>query len=704
MYGRLFVIDLTGDTWLYIGLGCGLASVVAALVYYSWVVRQDPGVRKAREIAGWIKEGASTYLKKLYSALIAVALIVGVLLAIAFSNGASPDASYPLRGLWIAFAFGFGALCSALAGYLGMSIAVKANVRTATACGRSLGQGFNVAYKAGAVMGLAMVGVAVFGMSLLYLIFHDTEIVLGFSFGASSLALLAKAGGGIYTKTADIAADLTGKVEIGIPEDDPRNPAVIADNVGDNVGDVAGMGADIFDSYVAATVASMLLGASYASTIGVQYVILPLILCILGILSSLIGMQFVRVGPAGKPGRALNSGTIISCIVFSILATALFAAANGAAGEVVLSWGALIATIAGLLIGVIIGFTTDYFTNDEHAPVRHVAKVSASGTGLTIITGFSYGLISMVPALIGIVAAILVAYFSAKTMGLPGVYGIGIAAVGMLSLTGVIVSNDAYGPIVDNAKGIAEMSGMSEEVVAAADKLDSAGNTAKAITKGFSISAAALTVLAMYSAYSEVIMKYSGSSNFILDIQDPLVLGGIFLGTFVPPLFSALTMLAVTRNAFAMIGEIRRQLKASPGILLGTELPDYNACVGIASTGALRSLVVPAFLAVILPLIVGFVMGPKALGGFLGGSIFIGVALALLMSNAGGLWDNAKKYIEAGNFGGPGSEAHKAAVVGDTVGDPFKDTAGPSINTLITVMSLVSSLFAPLIAQYHLFG
>lgn len=690
---------MNNDLWLYIGIGCGLASIAAALVYYRWVSRQDAGTEKAQQIASWIKDGASTYLKMLYRALIVVALVLGIALAFIFSG----DPERPMHGIYTAGAFGFGALCSALAGWLGMSIAVKANVRTATACGRSLGQGFNVAYKAGAVMGLAMVGVAVFGMSLLYLLFHDTEIMLGFSFGASSLALLAKAGGGIYTKTADIAADLTGKVELGIPEDDPRNPAVIADNVGDNVGDVAGMGADIFDSYVAATVAAMLLGTSYASTIGVQYVILPLILCIVGIISALAGLQFVKVGPKGRPGRALNSGTVISCVIFAVLTTALFAIANAMAGEVVLSWGALIATVSGLAIGVIIGFTTDYFTNDEHKPVQKVAKISASGTGLNIITGFSYGLISMVPAIIGIVAATLTAYFSAQAFGLPGVYGIGVAAVGMLSLTGIVVSNDAYGPIVDNAKGIAEMSGMSHEVVDAADALDSAGNTAKAITKGFSISAAALTVLAMYAAYSQVIIKYSGSAGFALDLQDPMVLGGILLGCLVPPLFSALTMLAVTRNAFTMIGEIRRQFKERPGILAGTELPDYSACVAIASSGALRSLVLPAFLAVILPLCVGFIMGPKALGGFLGGSIFTGVVFALFMSNAGGLWDNAKKYIEAGNFGGPGSEAHKAAVVGDTVGDPFKDTAGPSLNTLITVMSLVASLFAPLIARYHLF-
>lgn len=690
---------MNNDLWLYIGIGCGLASIAAALVYYRWVSRQDAGTEKAQQIASWIKDGASTYLKMLYRALIVVALVLGIALAFIFSG----DQERPMHGIYTAGAFGFGALCSALAGWLGMSIAVKANVRTTTACGRSLGQGFNVAYKAGAVMGLAMVGVAVFGMSLLYLLFHDTEIMLGFSFGASSLALLAKAGGGIYTKTADIAADLTGKVELGIPEDDPRNPAVIADNVGDNVGDVAGMGADIFDSYVAATVAAMLLGTSYASTIGVQYVILPLILCIVGIISALAGLQFVKVGPKGRPGRALNSGTVISCVIFAVLTTALFAIANAMAGEVVLSWGALIATVSGLAIGVIIGFTTDYFTNDEHKPVQKVAGISASGTGLNIITGFSYGLISMVPAIIGIVAATLTAYFSAQAFGLPGVYGIGVAAVGMLSLTGIVVSNDAYGPIVDNAKGIAEMSGMSHEVVDAADALDSAGNTAKAITKGFSISAAALTVLAMYAAYSQVIIKYSGSAGFALDLQDPMVLGGILLGCLVPPLFSALTMLAVTRNAFTMIGEIRRQFKERPGILAGTELPDYSACVAIASSGALSSLVLPAFLAVILPLCVGFIMGPKALGGFLGGSIFTGVVFALFMSNAGGLWDNAKKYIEAGNFGGPGSEAHKAAVVGDTVGDPFKDTAGPSLNTLITVMSLVASLFAPLIARYHLF-
>lgn len=690
------------DIWLYAGLIAGALSIFTAVFSYIRVRQYDAGSDRAQQIAGWIREGASTYLKLLYKTLIVVAVILGIILAIVFSGVEKQN-----HGLLTAGAFAFGALCSALAGWLGMKVAVEANVRTAVACNKGVASGFEVAFNAGSVMGLAMVGVAVFGMSLLYLIWRDVEIILGFSFGASSLALLAKAGGGIYTKTADIAADLVGKVEVGIPEDDPRNPAVIADNVGDNVGDVAGMGADIFDSYVAAAVASMLLGASfYASNlIGFQYVLLPLALCIIGIISTFIGLPFVKVGKDGKPGKALNFSTVFACIIFAVLATIFFAVVNFfAKGDpsLGLNWGALISTISGLLIGVIIGFTTDYFTNDEHKPVRKVAEISGSGTGLTIITGFSYGLISIAPAMAGIVAATLTSYFTAAAFGLPGIYGIGVAAVGMLSLTGIVVSNDAYGPIIDNAKGIAEMSGMPHEVVDCADTLDSAGNTAKAITKGFSISAAALTVLAMFAAYSESIVAYSGKP-LVLNIQDPLVLCGILLGCIIPALFSALLMLSVTRNAFTMIKEIRRQFKADPGILAGTSLPDYKTCVAIASSGALKALAFPAILAVISPLLVGFILGPGALGGFLGGAIFTGVVFALLMSNSGGLWDNAKKYVEAGNFGGSGSEAHKAAVVGDTVGDPFKDTAGPSLNTLITVMSLVASLFAPLIARFHLF-
>lgn len=684
--------------WLLIGIAASLASIGIAIYLYVWVRRQDPGSEKAQEVASWIREGAQAYLKRLYLALTVVAVILGFIIAIVFSfnlNGiASGDFTLtPANGLQMALAFIGGSLCSAVAGFMGMSIAVEANVRTATAANESLNSAFKLSFYAGSVMGLAMVGLAVLGMSLIYIITGDAETVLGFSFGASALALLAKAGGGIYTKTADIAADLVGKVEVGIPEDDPRNPAVVADNVGDNVGDVAGMGADIFDSYVASVVAVMLLGASSA-TLGANYVILPLILCTLGIIASLIGIQFVRVGKNGKPGPALNFGTIITTVIFSVLVV-LFVLITG------INIGVIWTTLTGLIAGVIIGFTSDYFTSESYKPVLETARVSESGAAINIITGFSYGLVSIVPSVIGIAVATLLSYNFAQSTGLTGIYGIGISAVGMLSISGMIVSADAYGPIVDNARGIAEMAGMDTSVIETADTLDAAGNTAKAITKGFSISAAALTVLALFAAYAEVI-QVSGVEVSI-SLRDPVVVAGVFLGAMTPPLFSALTMLSVTGNAFKMIEEIRRQFREDPGILAGTSKPDYDTCVSLAAQGALSSLILPAFLAVGLPLLIGFVLGPNALGGFLGGSIFTGVIFALFMANAGGLWDNAKKFIETGQYGGPGSDAHKAGVVGDTVGDPFKDTAGPSLNTLITVMSLVSSLFAPVIAAFHLF-
>jgi K(+)-stimulated pyrophosphate-energized sodium pump len=684
--------------WLLMGIVASFASIGVAIYLYVWVKRQNPGSEKAQEVASWIREGARAYLKRLYFALTAVAVILGFIIAIVFSfnlNGiASGDLSItPVDGLEMALAFIAGSLCSAVAGFMGMSIAVEANVRTATAANESLNSAFKLSFYAGSVMGLAMVGLAVLGMSLIYIITGDAETVLGFSFGASALALLAKAGGGIYTKTADIAADLVGKVEVGIPEDDPRNPAVVADNVGDNVGDVAGMGADIFDSYVASVVAVMLLGASSA-TLGANYVILPLILCTLGIIASLIGIQFVRVGKNGKPGPALNFGTIITTIIFAVLVVLFVLIAD-------INIGVIWTTLTGLIAGVIIGFTSDYFTSDSYKPVLETARVSESGAAINIITGFSYGLVSIVPSVIGIAVATLLSYYFAELTGLTGIYGIGISAVGMLSISGMIVSADAYGPIVDNARGIAEMAGMDMNVIETADTLDAAGNTAKAITKGFSISAAALTVLALFAAYAEVI-QLSGIEVSI-SLRDPVVVAGVFLGAMTPPLFSALTMLSVTGNAFKMIAEIRRQFREDPGILAGTSKPDYETCVSLAAQGALSSLVLPAFLAVGLPLLVGFILGPNALGGFLGGSIFTGVIFALFMANAGGLWDNAKKFIETGQYGGPGSDAHKASVVGDTVGDPFKDTAGPSLNTLITVMSLVSSLFAPIIAAFHLF-
>jgi len=688
--------------WILIAIVAGAVSVGVAAWLYGWVYRQDAGSKQAQEVASWIREGATSYLRRLYLALTLVAIGLGIIIAIVFSFdiehlGTGAVNVSPLRGGEMALAFVGGAICSAIAGYMGMTVAVAANVRSATAANESINRAFQVAFYAGAVMGLAMVGLAVIGMSTIYLVTGDPEIILGFSFGASSLALLAKAGGGIYTKTADIAADLVGKVEIGIPEDDPRNPAVVADNVGDNVGDVAGMGADIFDSYVASTVAVMLLGVSIFAgdaTLQIKYVVFPLILCTLGIIASLIGIQFVRVGKSGKPGQALNRGTIFTCVIFAVLAAAVVLLGG-------YNLGVLWATLAGLVTGVIIGLTSDYFTSSDNKPVAETARVSDSGAAINIITGFSYGLISIVPSVVGIVLATLVSYYLMQRSGISGIYGVGISAVGMLAVSGMIVSADAYGPIVDNARGIAEMAGMSQTVIDTADVLDAAGNTAKAITKGFAISAAALTVLALFAAYAEVV----GARGVELDIslRNPVVVAGVLLGAVTPPLFSALTMLSVTKNAFKMIGEIRRQFNERPGILAGTEKPDYAACVGLAAQGALASLVIPAFLAVVVPVLVGFILGPEALGGFLGGSIFTGVIFALLMSNAGGLWDNAKKFIESGVYGGPGSEAHKASVVGDTVGDPFKDTAGPSINTLITVMSLVSSLFAPIITAFRLF-
>lgn len=687
------------QTWLYIGIGASILSIGVALFLYFWVKRQTPGTEKAQEVASWIREGAQTYLKRLYLALGVVAVILGFIIAVVFSFdlteiGSGQASIVPLNGIQMAVTFIAGAICSAIAGYMGMSIAVEANVRTATAANESLNKAFRLSFYAGSVMGLAMVGLAVLGMTVIFMVTASADAVLGFSFGASALALLAKAGGGIYTKTADIAADLVGKVEVGIPEDDPRNPAVVADNVGDNVGDVAGMGADIFDSYVASAVAVMLLGITTSDSSGISYVVLPLVLCTLGIFASLIGIQFVRVGKNGKPGPALNFGTIITTIIFAVMVVGLVLLGH-------INIGVLWATLTGLITGVLVGFTSDYYTSDSFKPVNETARVSGSGAAINIITGYSYGLISIVPSVIGIAVATLLSYHLAENAGISGVYGIGISAVGMLAISGMIVSADAYGPIVDNARGIAEMAGMDSSVIATTDTLDSAGNTAKAITKGFSISAAALTVLALFAAYAEVVTAAGVEIN--MSLRDPIVVAGVFLGAMTPPLFSALTMLSVTHNAFDMIEEIRRQFREEPGILAGTVKPDYATCVGLAAQGALTSLIMPAFLAVGLPLLVGFILGPNALGGFLGGAIFTGVIFALLMANAGGLWDNAKKFIETGQFGGPGSEAHKAGVVGDTVGDPFKDTAGPSLNTLITVMSLVSSLFAPIIAAFHLF-
>ncbi len=676
--------------WVWLAPIAAVVSILFGGYLFMQVYKSPTGSEKAAKVSKAIHDGANAYLKVLYTALVVVAAILSVILFFAFmGNGV-------LHSLSMAAAFVLGALCSAVAGYAGMQVALMANAKSATAAEHGLTKAFPVAFNAGGVMGMAVVGLAVFGMSILYMIFRDPEIVLGFSFGASSLALLAKAGGGIYTKTADIGADLVGKVELTLPEDDPRNPAVIADNVGDNVGDVAGMGGDIFDSYVASVVAVMILGSALhhakPDQYSINYVVLPLVFAAAGIISSIIGMFFVRSSEGKNPTRALNSGTYATCAVFAVLSLGIVLMLG-------INFAIYWANLAGLIAGIIIGMTTDYYTSTEQKAVQTTAAASQTGVAINILTGFSYGLLSIIPPIIGIVVAMIVAFFVPQAMGMEGMdalYGISIAAIGMLSITGMIVSADAYGPIVDNAQGVAEMAGMSEEVVHVCAQMDAAGNTAKAITKGFAIGAAGLTVLALFAAYAETVNLTA------LDLLHPVTIAGVFLGAMMPPVFSAMLILSVGKNAFKMIEEIRRQVREIPGLLAGTADPDYAQCVRIASQGALWELVGPGLLAFISPLAIGFILGPEALGGFLGGSIFIGLIFALFMANAGGLWDNAKKYIEDGNLGGKGSEEHKAAVVGDTVGDPFKDTAGPSINTLITVMSLIATVFAPVIARYSL--
>jgi K(+)-stimulated pyrophosphate-energized sodium pump len=696
--------------WLLIAPIAGFISILAAIYLYFYVSRQDSGNEKMREISGAIKEGANAYLRRQNKTLAVFVTIVAIVLLIVFWNPGDI-----IQGPSRALAYVLGSVCSGLAGYFGMNVALKANSRTANAARSGLDKAFPVAFYAGAVMGLSVVGIALIGISGLYYVFGKPDIVLLYSLGASSMALFAKAGGGIYTKTADIGADLVGKVEIGIPEDDPRNPAVIADNVGDNVGDVAGMGADLFDSFVASIAAAMILGAtsllrSLSGALTGQefsFVILPLLLAGMGIFASLGGMLFMKIGIKSNPGASLNRGTYITCIIFAVFAFLMVS-------QMGMNIGIFYATLAGLIAGLVIGMTTDFFTSIDRSPVKKTAESAKTGAAITILSGFSYGLISIIPPIIGICAA-TIASWTLSSIGLPlgtlqgtvvqtQVYGVAMSAVGMLSIVGMIVSADAYGPIVDNAKGIAEQAGIEEEFVDVADKLDAAGNTAKAITKGFAIGAAALTVIALFVAYAETVgIKVDPSTGlYLVNIFDTKVLAAIFLGAAMPPLISALLILGVGRNAFRMVEEIRRQFKEIPGLLQGKGKPDYAKCVDIAAKGALKELVLPSVLSMIVPIIVGLILGKEALAGFLAGSIVTGIIFALFMANAGGTWDNAKKYIEAGAFGGEGSDAHKAAVVGDTVGDPFKDTAGPSLNTMITVMSLMASVFAPLIAAFAL--
>lgn len=661
------------ELWL-ISLLAGLTSTAFAFYLFFYIGRQESGSTKMREISAAIREGAMAFLKREYYTLTFFVAVMALILAVFLNYNT-------------ALAYVFGSICSALAGLLGMDVALKANVKTANAAKRGLVKAFLTAFYGGAVMGLSVVGLALTGISILYYVYRDPNIILGFSLGASSLALFAKAGGGIYTKTADIGADLVGKVELGIPEDDPRNPAVIADNVGDNVGDVAGTGADLFDSYVASTVSAMILGSSLERT-AIQYevyTVLPILLAAVGIFASILGTLFVRVKEGGDPGVALNRGTYSTCLLFVFFSYLLIHFLN-------VDLGVFYATTAGLVVGVLVGITTDYFTSINREPVKKTAEAAKMGAALNILSGFSYGVISIAPTVIGVCVAILTAWYFA------GLYGISISAVGMLSITGMIVSSDAYGPIVDNAKGIAEQADLEPHVIKIGDKLDAAGNTTKAISKGFAIGAAALTVLALFASYSEI----AEVETVGLSLMRPDVMIGVFIGAALPPLLSAMLILSVGRNAYRIVDEVRRQFREIPGLLQGRSKPDYAQCVDIATKGALRELSLPCALSVITPLTVGFLLGKYALGGFLAGSIVTGMIFAVFMATAGGQWDNAKKYIEEGAIGGKGSDVHKAAVIGDTVGDPFKDTAGPSLNTLICVMSLTASVFVPLILEYSL--
>ena len=674
----------------FVAPAAAILSVLTGFYILRFVKRQDPGTERMQFVSGAIKQGAKAFLNRMYRTLAFFVVGMAAVLLI-FLPHPIWATSNPLANVTLAAAYVFGSVCSALAGYLGMDVATDANVRSASAARKGITKAFPIAFRGGAVMGLSVVGIALLGVSVVYFMTGDPSVIVGFSFGASALALFAKAGGGIYTKTADIGADLVGKVEMDLPEDDPRNPAVVADNVGDNVGDVAGMGADLFDSYVASLMAVMLLG----SVLGTYLLELPLVFAGLGAFASVIGVFIVRVKEGGDPGSVLNRGTYVTCILY-IVGTL---ASSYLLGYDLRIWGA---SALGLLAGIIIGVTSDYFTSINRPPTRLTAESSVTGPAINIITGFSYGLISVLPPLIGIGLASWAAYILCEGIGPNyGVYGVGAAAFGMLSIVGMVVSNDSFGPIGDNAKGIAEQSGLEEGTIEILDKLDAAGNTSKAITKGFAIGAAGLTVISILAAFKEVAEVQLGRA-VVFDLMNPIVMVGALIGIAMPPVFSALLMLGVGRNAFRMIEEIRRQFREIPGLREGKEgvVPDYAKCVDIATIGALKELLPPSIVIIVTTLVVGFVFGVEGLGGYLAGSIFSGLVFALLMSNAGGLWDNAKKYIEEGALGGKGSEAHHAAVIGDTVGDPFKDTAGPSLNTMVTVIGLVANIFLPLFILY----